>query len=665
MLNRSESAPAQTWRHATAVFLLVLGNYLLSAPRNVMLDDDGYFILAAWFGGVAHPPGYPLYTLIAGLFAHLPLGSVAFRVHICSAVLGALACAVLWALSLRLTRSRLAAWIAALSYGCSGEFWSQATVAEVYSLNAFLFFLLLWLCTDPDLKGPRRNEANTTVQWIAGIFGLSLSNHWPLMVLSAPALAAAAWPHRLVLSARPSSLLLPFCLGLLPYAWMVFRSQLSEIAFYGPIENWNAFWFYLSREAYRAIDHSLIAGWEEKLRYAGFALAEAARQFGWLGTLLGLIGLIVQWRVLPRPWCWALLLGFSGSTLVLAAMLGFDWDLLHRHTFQQYPLVAYGILAIWVALGARALVGSIRSAVPGMRPSPVLPWALGVLLVASVWLQHAPAHYRAGDHWAADFAGTLLESLAPDSTLFTFGDYGTGPLAYLNLVAGVRPDVRIFNVSGQLFSNRLVAPRGASAETSAAIINTFIERQHAPVYYNLILPHRFGIVAHGLFYEVGRDLPAGMGKVVLTPRIEAYFGRMFASGPPVEAGQLIHYRQLTAQYCRALAGLSFNDPGGLISTRIEQRCGGFYGLIERAEVLLGADGRQAAPARKLLFRAQVQEQEIVAVKSLATLDYLLGLTYHQTQDPAQALEHFRRSWSRWPDLANPARAYLDMDSQPH
>jgi hypothetical protein len=440
---------------------------------------------------------------------------------------------------------------------------------------------------------------------------------------------------------------------------MVHRSQVSEIAFFGPIESWNDFWFYISRQAYREIDHNVSAGWEEKLRYAALALTESARQFGWLGAVLGLTGVVVQWRVLPRSWCWALLLGFSGSTVVLAGMLGFAWDLLHRYTFQQYPLVAYGILAIWLALGADTLVTRIERALPALGRSIVLPWALGSLLVGSVWLYHAPANFRAHDRWAAEFAGTLLQSLAPDAALFTFGDYGTGPLAYLNLVEGVRPDVEIFNVNGQLFSNRLVSPRVDDPGATASAINGFIERHGGPVYYNLLLPHRFGVIAHGLFFEVGRDLVSGMHQAVLTPPIEEYFARMFARGEPRDTSQLIHYRQLSAPYCHTLTGLSLRDPDKSLAQRIEQRCGGFYGLLERAAVLLDADGRQHDRAIALLLRAQQQQGEAVTVESLATLDNQFGLAYNQAGRHAEALGFFQRSWSRWPDRANPARQFID------
>jgi len=141
---------ASSAREAGAVFLIGVTIYLLCAPRSVMLDDDGYFILAAFFNGVAHPPGYPLYTLLAHLATRVPIGSVAFRVHALSGVFAALACACVWLFSMRLSRDRTVAWIASLCLAFSAAFWSQAIVAEVYTLNALLFFILCVLAITGD-----------------------------------------------------------------------------------------------------------------------------------------------------------------------------------------------------------------------------------------------------------------------------------------------------------------------------------------------------------------------------------------------------------------------------------------------------------------------------------------------------------------------------------
>jgi asparagine N-glycosylation enzyme membrane subunit Stt3 len=93
------------------------------------MEDDGLFILSSYFLGIEHPPGYPLFTLIGHLFTYLPFGSVAYRVHLASALFGALAGGAAWLCARSLIPGRLPAYFAAFALGVSPVFWSQAVLA--------------------------------------------------------------------------------------------------------------------------------------------------------------------------------------------------------------------------------------------------------------------------------------------------------------------------------------------------------------------------------------------------------------------------------------------------------------------------------------------------------------------------------------------------------
>ena len=97
----SAPAPARQpdradWIHAALVAAALLALYAATSPRSVGPEDDGLFILSSYFLGIEHPPGYPLFTILGKLFTLLPFGSVAYRVHLLSALFGALTCAALW-----------------------------------------------------------------------------------------------------------------------------------------------------------------------------------------------------------------------------------------------------------------------------------------------------------------------------------------------------------------------------------------------------------------------------------------------------------------------------------------------------------------------------------------------------------------------------------------
>src|SRR2546430_878138 len=75
---------------------LVLAVYLYTLAPEVTLEMSGILSTAAMYGGVAHPPGFPLWTIYAWLFTKLlPFSNIAWRVAVSSAVAGAFACGVI------------------------------------------------------------------------------------------------------------------------------------------------------------------------------------------------------------------------------------------------------------------------------------------------------------------------------------------------------------------------------------------------------------------------------------------------------------------------------------------------------------------------------------------------------------------------------------------
>src|SRR5437016_11618446 len=78
-----------------AVFLVALLLYTLTLAPTVTLVDSGELIVAAQGLGVAHPPGFPLWVMLAHLASLVPLGSVALRINFSSALFAALASAML------------------------------------------------------------------------------------------------------------------------------------------------------------------------------------------------------------------------------------------------------------------------------------------------------------------------------------------------------------------------------------------------------------------------------------------------------------------------------------------------------------------------------------------------------------------------------------------
>src|SRR6187549_3665355 len=120
-----------------------LALYLRTLLPGMAFDDWGEMQTVPWVLGIPHPTGYPVYVMAAWSFERLPLGDVAFRANLFSAVCLALALAVATVIQIRLgVRPAIAAG-AAVATGAVGTIWASATVAEVNPLHVLLVALIL------------------------------------------------------------------------------------------------------------------------------------------------------------------------------------------------------------------------------------------------------------------------------------------------------------------------------------------------------------------------------------------------------------------------------------------------------------------------------------------------------------------------------------------
>ena len=299
------------------------------------------------------------------------------------------------------------------------------------------------------LYGTRDPRRGWPLGCAAVAWGAGLANHWPLMVLATPGLALALLPvWRDVLPRLHRLLGAALVAALLPYGWMVWLShQAPLVSFYGSIDNWSELWFYVRRAGYSGVDVSPSAGWSDRWAFAGWFAADLVRQTTVPGFALALFGLVALARRGGRAGAAAAgsgVLVLLGNSLVLIVLLGFDFDEFRLALFRPYPLICYGVAALWVAAGLEGLAGRL----PGWSPAggagmlPALrsargPAALAALAGAALVVVSASASWRANDRSDGDYAEwyaeVMFDLLPPGAVLFAHGD-ASGPLGYYHYV---------------------------------------------------------------------------------------------------------------------------------------------------------------------------------------------------------------------------------------
>src|SRR5262245_59888791 len=116
-LNRIDVAVGAAVAAVTAIL------YLVTAARDIVLGDTPELITAVLSLGVAHSPGYPLFTMLGYLFGRLPLGPLPFRVDMMAVVCATGAVTLVYFTGLRLSGKRGASAFAALALASTPLFW--------------------------------------------------------------------------------------------------------------------------------------------------------------------------------------------------------------------------------------------------------------------------------------------------------------------------------------------------------------------------------------------------------------------------------------------------------------------------------------------------------------------------------------------------------------
>lgn len=446
------------------VGVLSLAVYLLTLDTSLPTGDSGELISAAAVLGVAHPPGYPLFTLLGRLALLVPVGSDAVRVNALSALLDAAAVsATYFAIHALLaeagSRARngwnavVAAAVGALLLAFSSTFWDYATVAEVFALND-LFATCLFLIAFRWLRDP----ASARLGWLwLFVLGLSLCDQQTIVLIT-PALALVAWSGVRRLRAaspgwRPRGRTLAagagaFLAGLLPYLYIPIAASRHPAVDWGNPTSVGRFVDLLLRRSYGTLSLGMAGG-------SGSVSGQLSDLFGNLGQgyvvaglLLALAGAVWAWRY-RRGAGVALVAGFLVSGPLFVAYANPDLSLPVAHAvFARFYILPAIPVAILAGLGAYALLTALERLPPlGVLARAALPVVAALLLsvpAASAALHYANDDHR-GDAVELNFVDDLLESLPPHAIFLSFSDEYWEGMTYAQVVDRTRTDVIVLD----------------------------------------------------------------------------------------------------------------------------------------------------------------------------------------------------------------------------
>ena len=388
---------------AAGVFLLLFAVYLATLlPGLGGTEDTPKFQYIGAVLGTAHDPGYPLYTVLTHAWSRLPLGTLAYRINVFSAIWGAAACAFVLLAMRSLHVRRWTAVTVACAMGVGGTFWQHSVFAEVYTMTAALtaatvLALLVW-------------DATRRLRWLyAAVAAASLAFGAHLIFVgSLPAivlfvLAALRWrlPWRVALVSA-----LIVVAGLAQYGYVWVRTVQHSAYLESRANNLRELADVMRGKQFESLSFGdtpqVVA-----TRRVPAVLTEVRHEMGAAAAVLALAGAALL--AARRRRTAGLVLGAAAGQIVLLAMLG---------DVAVGPIALPAIAVVWILAGCG--IDGLRS-LARTRTMERLAAGIGVAIAVAIAVTLAAANVQVNNHrddmYDTDYMRLLFDNLPPGAAI--------------------------------------------------------------------------------------------------------------------------------------------------------------------------------------------------------------------------------------------------------
>jgi len=438
---------------ALGVSLTALAVYLTTVCPTVSFIDNGELASVAVVLGIAHPTGYPLFSLLGRCAVLVPLANEEIlQLNIFGAVITAISAGIFFKVVLALKGAFLAneeatragqrgnkkirllsAAIAALVFGFSETVWSQSVAVEVYGLHLVLLLLAMLVF----LKGIRERDTpgGRIPQHLllsSYLLGLGFANHLT-MILIVPAvgfLYFKAYGTGKEALRRCARIVPFFLLGISCYLYLPIRSSVHPPLDWGhPAELQRLLW-HVTGKQYRSWIFSSFESAEGQLKYF---IHHFPAEFNWLVLIVAAVGVLIA-RRRHNTIFWFLAIAF-----LTCLLYSVNYDI---HDINSYFLLCYVAVALFVSFG---LEGALDSVGAGKNPTggKIALLLAAVLPIVQIWSNRGSVG-EADNYLVEDYTQNIFRNLEPNAFVLSYQwDYFVAPAIYYQIVRGQRKDVSI------------------------------------------------------------------------------------------------------------------------------------------------------------------------------------------------------------------------------
>lgn len=447
--------------------------YMLTVAPSVIQIDTGELAAVQCTLGIAHPTGYPIFTIFGYLFSLIPLPfSKIFQLNLLAALYCAAAVSI-FSLTVKLVLDNLAAFqfikqskekskrkkkdsikyiqsdntskfeltetykIISAIFSClflalSKTFWFQSTSVEVYSLHLLLIAIIILTLIKAFILSD--SEKTISKHWLifSVAFAFGFSNHMTTLLII-PGVAYLYFAKNGFNSKSIKQILIMllifFPILILVYSYLPIRASQYPFMNWGNPVEWERIIRHISGQQYQVW---LFSSTEAAAKQFNYFVGNLSKEF-LLSLVLSVAGLVVSFIYLRKFFIFNLIVFLS------AVLYSINYDI---NDIDSYFLLAYISLAFFAAFG----IVKLLSFAVTHKMQIILPVSILVLLLGIQFYSNYDEVNQRNNFIYEDYSKSLLTTLPKNSIVFSYQwDYFISASYYFQLVEDYRKDIIVID----------------------------------------------------------------------------------------------------------------------------------------------------------------------------------------------------------------------------
>lgn len=435
-------------------FIIPFAVYIKTLAPTVSFIDTGELATVCIRLGIAHPTGYPLFTILGRLFSLLPIGEEIYRLSFMCAVASSAALVMLFNLLVFIFKdfdpdnyskdkkqnnsigagiSDLSIYIlslaSVLTLGFSVTYWNIANSLEVYSFHQFFIVTIIFSMLKA-VNETGKKESRADIYWIlfAFLLGLSFGNHLSTIFMSLGCLYFYFAFNKFdkVSFIRIAIMAVPFILAFSVYIYFPVRADNPALS-WGYPANWDNFVRHITGKQFSVW---MFSSTEVTSKQFNYFVSSYPKEFYYIPLIVAVFGVLNLFNKQRK------LFYFTFLLFAFNIFYAINYDI---HDIDSYFILAYIVSAIWIAMGISFFVSKFSKA--GIQ----IAFLSFILALLTLNFNYS-SNDESKNYFVKDYTENVYKSAKPNALIISSQwDFFVAASFYFQNIKGLRPDITIID----------------------------------------------------------------------------------------------------------------------------------------------------------------------------------------------------------------------------